>query len=77
MKNTSMKRVVLAAFVGVLLLQPGNARISAQGGSPLTFFKNYFITGDYVVGGASLSAEEFTAIVGYRNVTADDSAATA
>ena len=49
-----MKRVVLAAFVGVLLLQPGNARISAQGGSPLTFFKNYFITGDYVVGGASL-----------------------
>jgi len=50
-----MKRVLLAAVIGALLLQPGTARIAAQGGgSSLNFFKNYFITGDYVVGGASL-----------------------
>ena len=55
MQSRHVKRAVLAAIVGALLFQPGTARISAQGGgSPLNFFKNYFVTGDYVVGGASL-----------------------
>ena len=42
----------------VVLLSLGFALFSAQPGQaqpePLTFFKNYFITGDYAVGGASL-----------------------
>ena len=42
--------ILLAALV-MLLNQSG---VNATGGAPLSFFKNYFVTGDYVVGGASL-----------------------
>ena len=41
----------------VVLLSLGFALLSAQPGQAqgsLQFFKNYFITGDYAVGGASL-----------------------
>ncbi len=49
-----MKRLLLAVVTGVLVLSAGAIRTSAQVG-PLAFFKNYFITGDYVVGGVGLS----------------------
>ncbi|MGH9311064.1 MAG: Ig-like domain-containing protein [Vicinamibacterales bacterium] len=48
-----MKKALFAAILGVLLCQAGAARPSAESPS-LTHFKNYFLTGDYVVGGASL-----------------------
>ena len=41
------------AAIGALLLQPGAARPSAQAPS-LKHFKNFFLTGDYVVSGTSL-----------------------
>jgi hypothetical protein len=48
-----MKRALLAAVIGAILLQPGAARVDAD--SPvLNHFKNYFLTGDYIVGGTSL-----------------------
>jgi VCBS repeat-containing protein len=46
-----MKRAVLAVVIGSLLFEAGEA---SPGFAPLTFFKNYFVTGDYVVGGTSL-----------------------
>ncbi len=48
-----MKRAVLFALTTALLLQQG-AHTTAQTPDALSFFKNYFITGDYVVGGTSL-----------------------
>ena len=48
-----MKRVVLFALTAALLLQHG-AHTTAQTPDALSFFKNYFITGDYVAGGTSL-----------------------
>ncbi len=48
-----MRRALLAAITGLFLFQPGAVRTSAQADA-LTFFKNYFITGDYVVGGVGL-----------------------
>ena len=48
-----MKRLLLLVATSVLMLSPGAARPSAQTNA-LSFFKNYFVTGDYVVGGASL-----------------------
>ena len=48
-----MKRPLLAAVMGALLLQIGGARISAEP-PVLNHFKNFFLTGDYVVGGTSL-----------------------
>lgn len=48
-----MKKALLIAAVGAFLLQPGAAHVGAD--SPaLNHFKNYFLTGDYVVGGTSL-----------------------
>ncbi|HEY7534131.1 MAG TPA: hypothetical protein VH681_15275, partial [Nitrospiraceae bacterium] len=45
--------ILLVLFLALLLMQSGGlAQTSAPG--PLSFFKNYFITGDYVVGGKSL-----------------------
>jgi Bacterial Ig domain len=52
-----MKRAVLVAIVGAFLLQlpHGGVPVSAQaGGDALKFFKNYFVTGDYVVAGVGL-----------------------
>ena len=45
-----MRRVVLLLVTAVLLCQPASSVLRAQS-QPLTFFKNYFVTGDYVVGG--------------------------
>lgn len=53
-----MKRALLAAVTGALLLQlQQGAPLSAQAPDALTFFKNYFITGDYVVGGVGLRGQ--------------------
>jgi hypothetical protein len=50
-----MKRALFAASTWVLLLLlRGATPMSAQAPDALTFFKNYFITGDYVVGGVGL-----------------------
>ncbi len=48
-----MKRIVLALFAGLLLLQSASSQLRAQA-PPLTFFKNHILTGDYVVGGVGL-----------------------
>ncbi len=50
-----MKRALLVAIAGALFLslQPSSP-ISAQAPDGLTFFKNYFITGDYAVAGVGL-----------------------
>ena len=48
-----MKRALLLAIIPALLLQQ-SAQPAAQSTDGLTFFKNYFVTGDYVVGGTSL-----------------------
>ncbi len=48
-----MRRALLAALAAVLLLPLAAARVGAQA-SPLTFFTNYFVTGDYTVSGTSL-----------------------
>ncbi len=48
-----MKRALLTAVIGAMLLQPGAAPVGADA-PPLDHFKNYFVTGDYVVGGTSL-----------------------
>ena len=45
-----MKRVVLFALTAALLLQT-RAHTTAQTPDALSFFKNYFITGDYAAGG--------------------------
>ena len=41
------------AFVLLLLTQTGQG----QAPEPLKFFKNYFVTGDYAVGGVGLAAQ--------------------
>jgi len=48
-----MKRALLGILAGALILPLASARVGAQA-PPLTFFTNYFLTGDYEVGGASL-----------------------
>src|SRR4029079_4668604 len=42
---------VLCTLLAILVSQTGAGATSA---APLSFFKNYFVTGDYAVGGASL-----------------------
>ena len=49
-KNSSV-RISLAASIFVLLLIVGSAESSFAQTPPLAIFKNYFVTGDYVVGG--------------------------
>ncbi len=49
-----MRRVVLLLVTAVLLCQPASSVLRAQS-QPLTFFKNYFLTGDYVVEGVGLN----------------------
>ena len=48
-----MKRILLFVTSFAMLLQAGSAT-RAQTGDALTFFKNFFVTGDYVVGGVGL-----------------------
>jgi hypothetical protein len=50
-----MKRAFLAAAAAAFLFHFADARLGAQGPpTPLSFFQSYFVTGDYVVGGAGL-----------------------
>ncbi len=64
-----MRRALLAAITGLFLFQPGAVRTSAQADA-LTFFKNYFITGDYVVGGTGLRNTGIAGIAtGYIGIT--------
>jgi hypothetical protein len=51
-----MKRALLVALTSALLLplQQGASARTGQASDALTFFKNYFITGDYAVGGVGL-----------------------
>ncbi len=52
-----MKRALLTAITGaalLLILNRGGVPVEAQAADPLKFFKNYFVTGDYVVGGVGL-----------------------
>ena len=48
-----MKRILLLVTSLALLTQAGSSP-RAQTPDALTFFKNYFVTGDYVVGGVGL-----------------------
>src|SRR5215467_12341096 len=48
------RSVVLFFLLIIIALVEGQSGVHAAGASPLSFFKNYFVTGDYVVGGASL-----------------------
>src|SRR5688572_28386422 len=52
-----MKRALLVAVAGlsILLVNRGGVPLEAQSPDALTFFKNYFITGDYVVAGTGLA----------------------
>ena len=52
-----MKRVILAAAMAALASQLGSSGVvdARQPTPPLQFFKNYFVTGDYVVGGAGMN----------------------
>ena len=52
-----MKRVILAAAVAALAVQYGTTGVvdARQPTPPLQFFKNYFVTGDYVVGGVGVN----------------------
>ncbi len=49
-----MKRALLALVAGVLALPIASTHVGAQAPAPLSFFTNYFVTGDYVVDGTSL-----------------------
>jgi hypothetical protein len=56
-----MKRAVLAVVAALIALH-GSGPVSAQGSSgSFHFFKNYFVTGDYVVGGVGLRGSGGTA----------------
>jgi len=50
-----MIRAFFVALAIAALFHVGNARVGAQAPPPLGFFQNYFVTGDYVVGGVGLS----------------------
>jgi hypothetical protein len=57
-----MRRALLCAFAGALLLgalAPRDSVVSARAipTGPLKFFKNFFVTGDYVVGGVGLQGQ--------------------
>jgi len=68
----AMKRLLLLVATSVLMLSPGAARPSAQTNA-LSFFKNYFVTGDYVVGGVGLNGtgQGQIAITGVPSQSAD------
>lgn len=48
-----MRRAILAVVTAMLVVQPGWSLLGAST-APLGFFKNYFVTGDYVVEGVGL-----------------------
>lgn len=48
-----MRRAILAVVTAILVAQPGSSLLGAST-APLGFFKNYFVTGDYVVAGVGL-----------------------
>src|SRR5260221_13712057 len=52
-----LRRSVALFLMGIALLlaQPGGQ--AQAGGSALNFFKNYFVTGDYVVAGVGLRGQ--------------------
>ena len=54
-----MKRAVLIAIAGAAVLGSLRAGVplSAQSPDALPFFKNYFVTGDYAVGGVGLRGQ--------------------
>lgn len=54
--TSKLRRAVVVAFVGAVVLQQITARTTAQSNTidGLTFFKNYFVTGDYVAAGVGL-----------------------
>ena len=49
-----MKRALLALVAAALILPMASTQVVAQAPAPLSFFTNYFVTGDYAVGGTSL-----------------------
>ena len=49
-----MKRAFLVAVALAFAFHFGNTRVGAQAPTPLSFFQNYFVTGDYAVGGVGL-----------------------
>lgn len=49
-----MTRALLALVAGALILPMASTHVGAQAPPPLSFFTNYFVTGDYAVAGASL-----------------------
>ena len=51
MQSKYFRAGVLCTLLAILVSQSG---IGATTAAPLSFFKNYFVTGDYTVGGASL-----------------------
>ena len=51
-----MTRAIFSLALTALVLQHGTPILEArQTGDALSFFKNYFITGDYVVGGVGVN----------------------
>jgi hypothetical protein len=51
-----MKRALLVATALALLFHYGYSRVSAQAAEPLSYFKSFFVTGDYVIAGVGLHA---------------------
>ena len=56
-----MKRILLFATSLALLTQAGSST-RAQTPDALKFFKNFFVTGDYVVGGVGLRGQGLNGI---------------
>ncbi|MQA30891.1 MAG: hypothetical protein GEU82_13835 [Luteitalea sp.] len=53
LRSARSRRAVFFSLLPIVILLAPAARVQAQPGN-LTFFKNYFVTGDYVVGGVNL-----------------------
>src|ERR1700719_510159 len=53
-KNTQAGLVAGVITLGLLTLFASWGQAASAGTPPLNFFKNYFVTGDYVVGGVGL-----------------------
>jgi VCBS repeat-containing protein len=58
-----MKRALLALGLAALVLQHGADPVDAASTDALQFFKNYFVTGDYVVGGVGVNGNGAGTIV--------------
>src|SRR5690349_11702781 len=53
-RRTGIRVSRAAVLILVLAAVVGQSSIHATSPAPLSFFKNYFLTGDYTVGGTSL-----------------------